>query len=266
MKKFTLIFCMLGPLGIAAAHAAITQAAPTLTAKISAVDKAKNPLPAPKEIVARYVAAIGGRDAILKHSSHHSTGNFEMAAQGLKGNLEVFASKPNKMLVKIDLPDLGKMQQGYNGVVGWSIDPLIGPMLLKGKQLLQTRDQAEFYYVLHDEKDFQKMETVEVAEFEGHRCYKLKVIRKSGDESTEFFDLETGFLVGSISTQETPLGAMAVTSTLANYKNFGGILTPTRLTQKVAGIEQIMTIQKVEYDRVPETTFAMPKEIQALSE
>lgn len=266
MKKLALVLFGLGMFGITAGRAAVTQAAPALNAKTSAVDKAKITLPAPKEIITRYVAAIGGRDSILKHSSHHSIGAFEMAAQGLKGNLEVFASKPNKILVKIDLPDLGKMQQGYNGVVGWSIDPLIGPMLLKGKQLLQTRDQAEFYYVLHDEKDFQKMETVEIAEFQGKRCYKLKVIRKSGDESTEFFDVESGLLIGTISTQETPLGSMAVTSTLSNYKTFGGILTPTRLTQKVAGIEQIMTIQKVEYDNVPETTFAMPKEIQTLSE
>src|SRR5688572_14438611 len=44
-------------------------------------------LPAARAIIDRYVQAIGGREAVLRHSSIRYLGSFEMPAAGLKGGL-----------------------------------------------------------------------------------------------------------------------------------------------------------------------------------
>ena len=57
-----------------------------------------------KAIIAKYVEAIGGRDAILKHRSCHWSGKFELPAQQVSGSLDVFGAQPHKQLLKVNIP------------------------------------------------------------------------------------------------------------------------------------------------------------------
>src|SRR6266542_6775755 len=58
------------------------------------------PLPSARSIIDKYVQAIGGRRAILAHSSSHATGTLNVPSQGITGNIEIYSAKPNKSLVK----------------------------------------------------------------------------------------------------------------------------------------------------------------------
>ena len=98
----------------------------------------------------RYRAAIGGDAAMKKHSARTETGSFEISGQGMKGDLKVVAQAPDKMHQWITLPGLGNLEQGYDGSIGWSIDPAVGPRLLEGKELDQLKYAADFYQDLHD--------------------------------------------------------------------------------------------------------------------
>ena len=60
--------------------------------------------PSAKAIIAKYVEAIGGRDAILKHRSCHWSGKFELPAQQVSGSLDVFGAQPHKQLLKVNIP------------------------------------------------------------------------------------------------------------------------------------------------------------------
>lgn len=241
----------------------------TLTAWLStsaapAADEPAKKLPSAKEVIARYIKVIGGRDAVLKQTSMHAIGKFEMPAQGVSGSLEIFATRPDKVLVKIDITGFGKVLQGFDGKVGWTIDPAQGPMVLKDKQLEQIRTESDFYNTLHEEKNYTSMETVEVTKFEGKDCYKLKLVRKNGHETIEFYDLKTALLNGSMSTQESVLGAQPVTSIVSEYREFGNVKMPTRIQQKIGPAEQVMTITSVENNKVADSEFALPAPIKAL--
>ena len=229
-----------------------------------AADEPAKKLPAAKEVIAKYVKAIGGKEAILKQTSTHATGKFEMPAQGVSGTLEVFAAQPNKLLVKIDIAGFGKVSQGFDGKVGWTIDPAQGPMVLKDKMLEQISAESDFYGTLHDEKSYTSMETVELTKFEGKDCYKLKLVRKNGRESTEFYDVKTALLSGTVSTQDTALGALPVTSSVGEYREFGGVKMPTKVTQKIGPAEQVLTITAVENNKVVEAEFELPAPIKTL--
>jgi hypothetical protein len=55
-----------------------------------------------------------------------------------------------------------------------------------------------------------------------------------------------------------------VTSVVSDYKPFGGQLLPTRVVQKVAGQEIVVTISAVIYDSVDPAVFELPASIKAL--
>jgi hypothetical protein len=228
--------------------------------------KAKAPakLPPAKEVIDKFVTAIGGKEAFAKVTSQHAKGKFELAGQGISGNLEVFAKRPNKLLIKINIAAIGDILRGFDGEVGWSTDAAMGPALMKGKELDQTREQANFDHLLHDEKDIKSMETVEVTQFEGKECYKLKLVTKLNSEVTEYYDTKTGLQVGFVGTQESALGPLVVTSISSDYKKFGDVLFATRVVQKMGPLEQVMIINSFELNKVADSVFDLPAPIKAL--
>lgn len=229
-----------------------------------AADETPKKLPPAKEVIAKFVKAIGGKEAVLKQSSTHSLGKMEMPAQGLSGTLDSYAAKPNKVLVTMDITGIGKSMQGFDGKVGWSIDPAQGPMVLKDKALEQAKAEADFYAPLHDESSYTSMETVEATKFEGKDCYKLKLVRKNGHETIEFYDVKTALLNGTISTQESPMGSIPVTSVMGEYKDFGGVKSPTKISLKFGPAEIVLTITSVEINKVADSAFELPAPIKAL--
>jgi hypothetical protein len=241
-------------------------------AAVSSVEDKKAEKPAPKdlppaqEVINRFLKEMGGKETYENHKSQHAKGTVEMPGQQIKGSLELFAAQPNKMLVKIDLPGAGPVTTGYDGKVGFMVNPLIGPMLLEGKMLEQVASQADFDHILHPMEDYKSMETLDLVPFEGQECYKLKLVDKSGMETVEYFSKKTGLQAGLSMKQESPLGAMNVTTAVSDYKKFGDITMPARISQKIAGMEQVMTFESVEWDTVKDDVFELPKEVKALLE
>ncbi len=222
-------------------------------------------LPAAREILDRHLKAIGGRDAVLSHKSAHATGTFTVPSSGLVGTVEMFsASGPDRLVLRVTIPGLGEMANGYDGSHGWAITPVTGPMLQQGKELDQTKLDADFYSELRDPKKYTSIKTLEKTDFEGRPCYKVSLVRIDGNEDLEFYDVQTGLRAGSIATRDTPMGRITTTNTEGDYKKFGNLLQATTMVQKMMGIEQKMTLTSVEYDNVPPSSFELPAPIKAL--
>ena len=225
---------------------------------------AEGALPSARSILDRHVEAIGGRAAVLSHSSTTARGTLSIPKTGLTGMLEMYGAKPNKSLLKITLGGLGELTEAFDGTHGWSQTPMTGPMLLEGKQLEDRKFDSEFHSELREESRYASISTVERTEFDGRPCYKLRLVRKSGGEDFEFYDVATGLKAGSVTTRETNMGTVTGTAIEAGYRKFGNLLQPTTLKNVVAGVEQVITITAVEYDTVPSSIFVMPAEIKAL--
>jgi hypothetical protein len=222
-------------------------------------------LPAAADLMDGHIKAIGGRDALLSRSSLHAVGKVEMPSAGVTGTLEMFAAKPNKTLLKMSLPGIGDFHEGFDGTVGWSMNPLTGPTLMQGAQLEQRKMDSDFYSVVNYEKRYESMTTVEITEFDGRPCYKVRLVRRGGPEDFQFYDVKTGLRAGMITTRETPMGSMTATMTETDYKPFGGVLQPTRLNTKVENLQQVMTFEKFEFDKVDPSVFELPDQIRALA-
>jgi hypothetical protein len=220
-------------------------------------------LPDARTIVDRHIKAIGGRAAILAHKSMHASGTLSMPTNGISGPVEIFGAAPDRVLVKTSVQGIGEIIDAYDGTRGWSINPMTGPTLKTGKELEQTKVDADFYSELRDAKKY-TIKTVEKTVFDGRDCYKVSVKLPDGSEDFDFYDVATGLRAGSINTRETQMGTMTVSNVESGYKPFGTLTQATVLTQKVMGVEQKITLDAVEYDKVDPSVFEPPAVIKAL--
>lgn len=215
-------------------------------------------LPPARELIDKHIKAMGGKEALLKTSYLHGKGRFEIPSQQISGDFEFRKARPNKQVVRVVIGQLGEVNTGFDGTTGWAVDPFTGGKILTGQMLDQAREEAEFSRDLHEEKHFTSIETVALTQFEGRECYQVKAVWKSGREVTEFYDAKTGFLAGFRSQQATPNGSVEVVSILEDFKKFGEQLHPTKLTQKMGDLVQIITIQSVTTEPIPDSEFAIP--------
>ncbi len=265
MKRPRVLTCAAALLAFTTAlpHRAASQSAPAAPPQPAA---AKDPgLPSAAEVLERYRTAIGGEEAFRKHTSRTVKGTFEIPAQGIKGELTMYAAAPNLSRVIVTLPGLGELQRGFDGKIGWSIDPAIGPRLLEGRELDEFRHSAEFYDELHEPGQFKSMTVVGKTTFEGQEVYELRLVRQSGFEYTEYFNVESGLMAGARVNASSPMGQTPMTSIIDEYKRFDGLLLATLTRQRMMGLEQVMTVSSVVFDAVDAKKFEQPPAIAALA-
>lgn len=241
-------------------------AAPAPARPASCVASTSSTLPDACDVLDRYAKAIGGRDALAKHSSMHQTGVLEFAGAGIKADMQIFLAKPNLMLTRMTVPGMGEISRGFDGTTGWSIEPTSGPMVLSGKPLEQMKIESEFMGMMHDPKSYASVQNVGLVDFEGKPAYELHLVRVGGDTATEYFDPQSGLQVGLVRSVDSPMGRMKVIGAVGDYKPFGDLTLPTRMTQKLpTGQQMALTLTAVEFDTVPAGTFALPAPIKALA-
>jgi len=221
-------------------------------------------LPSAREIVDRHVKAVGGREAIMAHKSMHATGTLAVPASGISGPLEIFtAANPDRVVLKASIQGIGEIAEGFDGTHAWSVNPMTGPTLKSGKELEQTKLDADFYGELRDPKSY-TLKTLEKITFDNRPCYKVSVKRASGTEDFDYYDAATGLRAGTTQTRETQMGTVTVTTTEGDYKKFGKLLQATTVTQVVMGVQQKITLEAVDYDAVSASAFELPAAIKAL--
>jgi len=222
------------------------------------------PLPPASDLVARYVRAIGGEAALRRITSIHARGTFEIVGTGISGTLEMLSARPAKALVKVQLPGDARVETGFDGKVGWEIDPQRGPAVLASRRLSEVADDAWFDAPLHKPDHVRLMTTAAKTTYDRRPAYQVKVVFVSGNETVEYYDVETGLLIGTESTRDTTMGLVPSASFLREYKKFGPMMQPTVLSQRFLGIDQVLRLTSFEYDAVPPSTFDIPVQIKAL--
>jgi hypothetical protein len=221
-------------------------------------------LPAARDIVSRHIKAIGGEAALSAINSMRIRGRLEIPSQKIVGDLEVLTARPAKQLYRVTVPNIGRIENGYDGAIGWSVSPAAGPELLSGRQLAEAADDAWFDGPLHAPGHVRELTTLARTDFDGKPAYKVRVVYGSGSEQIEYFDTNTGLQIGVESARALPQGVVQSVSMLRNYRRFGQLLQASTLVQRALGFEQIVTVTSCEYNVVPIGAFEPPAEVRAL--
>ncbi len=221
-------------------------------------------LPKAEDLFVRHIDAIGGVKKIKAHKFSTATGSFNMPAMGISGDMVIKQAAPNKFYLSINIPGMGDMTQGFDGTVGWGINPMMGEMVLEGKELEQLKSQSDFYADLNYEKIFKTMKTTGKEDFNDQSCFVVELVTQFDSKSTRYFNVETGLIAGMEQTEESQMGPVTSLIMLDDYKEFDGVLYATTTTIQTMGQEQVLSVETISHDKLDDAVFALPDSIQAL--
>src|SRR5438552_6505854 len=100
------------------------------------------------EVLAGYVAALGGRAALEKITSRVAKGSFEVSGIAMSGPVEMYAKAPNLLLTVLQMPGQETFKDGFDGRVGWEQNPDDGITDKTGLELGSAMRDADFYQPL----------------------------------------------------------------------------------------------------------------------
>jgi hypothetical protein len=237
-----------------------------LAVALPATAAAQQSLPAGIDVIARHVAASGGRAAWLAKRSAIARGTFEMPAMGVVGEFEQAQTSDGNAMVRITVPGLGELTTGVRAGMAWGLSPITGPRLLDGDELATLLEETSFFSGLREAPLVTALETVALTELGGERCYRVRVRWASGRRTHDCYSVETGLLVGIEASQSSPTGVLDMLTLLSGYREFAGLKLPTVATQRAAGQEQVIRFTHVEFDSVADDVFAVPPAIAEILE
>lgn len=225
---------------------------------------AADELPKADTILDKYIEVTGGKAAYEKRHTEVSNGTMEFVGKGIKGTLTSYRSEPNKSYTEVDIQGIGKIQEGTDGTVAWSLSALQGPRLKEGEEKAGAVQAARFNAELNW-RDLYKAETTGLEQVDGKDCYKVKLTPKEGMTMTRFYDKQSNLLVKLVMKVKNPMGEFDVESKVSDYRKEGDILMPHRISQSAAGQEIAINIESVKHNaEIPKEKFDVPAEIKAL--
>jgi hypothetical protein len=217
--------------------------------------------PSAQEIFDKYVTAVGGRDSWAKHTSIVSRGN--MSAMGQEFSIEIVQARPGRSRVRVTTP-MGDSDQGYDGTIGWMVQPGAGATLLEGTALDEARFNSNWSTSTYEPGAFREARVVGQVDFEGAKAWHVSVTTPTGRTADHYFDITSGLKLGESTKQTTPMGEVSATQVYANYRTVGDLRLPFTLTTKMSMGEFAMTLTSIELDKADTKAFEAPAEVQAL--
>jgi zinc protease len=227
--------------------------------------KVTGPLPSADTVLQHYVDVTGGAKAYDAAKTMVGTGKFVMPAQGITGDLTMYSAAPNKSYALIDIQGVGKVEEGSDGAIAWEISPMTGARIKAGDEAAAEMRSSATDIHTNWKKYYKTVEVTGIDDVDGKPAYKLVLTPQSGSAETEWYDKDSGLVLKSTMTVDTPMGKAPVEIAFSDYKKEGDLTIPTKMVQSVAGQQFEIHLEKVDFNvPVPPNRFDIPADIKAL--
>ena len=208
------------PIGQAAfADTTRTEPAATVPEKRPTVD----------EVLDKYVAAVGGEQAVRKIQTRVSEMSLErpklVNPSGKPTTIQVYQKAPNKMLMVITGPDGSVTYQGFNGTTGWIKTPS-EQRELSAAEIADNRQRIDFYNQLTIKDQLSNLRVGGKQKVNDRDAYVLVGTNANKKRERLFFDVETGLLVRRVMLNPTILGVDPVQTDFSDYRVVDGVKLP----------------------------------------
>jgi len=183
--------------------------------------------PAPDMLLDKYLAAVGGADALRKITSRVTKGTVT-AFGDQHMSVEIYAQAPDKRVSVMHLK-AGESLTGYNGKVGWLA--VAGRVhMMNAQESLEAKMDADLAFAANVKSLYPKWETLPGEKIEGRDTW-LVVGSKEGEVPLKLYlDQKSSLLLRLIRYIDTPLGYNPTQIDYADYRAADGIKTPYRWT------------------------------------
>lgn len=225
---------------------------------ISYYDREGMPTAKPKEkkladnitvasIAAKYIAAIGGKDAVDKINSLKILATAKI--QGMEMNLTNIVANGGKSLT-----DISMMGNSVNKVV---FDGKEGYIQAQGQKTPIPEDiKAEKVQIksVFPELNYATNSTLKLKGIENIKEQDAYAIENG--KITYYYSVANGLKIAEIVTEKTPTGQeMVVPTYYSDYKEVNGILLPFVMTQEMMGQEIVFNVNSYEFNTAKDEDF-----------
>jgi photosynthetic reaction center cytochrome c subunit len=185
----------------------------------------KPALPTADELLDKYLAAIGGSEALQKITSRVQKGTLT-AFGGQHFPVEVYSKAPGKRVSIMHLPG-GDSVTAFDGKQGWLSVP--GRVhMMSAAENDAVRIDADLDFPAHVKTLYSRFSVDPGEKIDGHETY-LVVGRNEGQPPLRLYlDKESGLLLRLIRYAETPLGRNPTQIDYADYRDANGVKVPFR--------------------------------------
>jgi hypothetical protein len=222
--------------------------------------KAPQSTPTVDQILDRYVQAIGGAAAYRKLTSRITRMTLVSEDSDVTASFESYWQAPNKA-VEIRQYKLGngvefEVSRGFNGAVGWSLNPTNGGFReLIGTELAAEKRGDEFYWEIKLKELYPRMALIGQAPVGDRMAHCIEATPSEGDPIKLYFEAQTGLLVRIDSIYENGSGGKILNETyFEDYREVDGIKMPftirmpaDKVTYKVNEVKHNVPIDEAKF-------------------
>ena len=244
---------------------ALSACAPKSAAPEASTEATVVELPAAEDLFQAHVDATNQVAAIEGMETLKVSSVMRLPAAGIEGTIVSHWAQPNLIVVEQTIPGIGEGKMGFDGENGWSSDNMMGPRIMEGQELEEALLDSDLMSDINFREWYPELETVGTTDFNGVPAYEVKAVARFGRESTLYFSVENGRMIGASHSAETAMGPMTMEVFSTNFQDFEGMIVPqlSYITTGPMTMElEVMTVEKnVE---LAEDFFTPPAEIQEL--
>ncbi len=255
MKKYSNLLFAVGAIFVFSVSNVVAQDADALSAEPSR----KVELPSAQSVIAKYVEAIGGREAGLRIKSRSFTGKVQIVQAGVSGTIAGYQMPDAYSLVRMNVAGLGEFSEGFDGTAGWGNDPIQGFRVKSGEELVRAKISSTFYRDMELAKLYSKLEVTGTSAVDGNDAYVIRATTSGKDPDILYFDIKTGLLVRHDMVIVTPAGSTPSINLFSDYRDIDGIVLPYRTLTKTAQFDLVMELEEVKHNvEIDKKIFAPP--------
>jgi hypothetical protein len=194
--------------------------------------------PTADQILDKYVAAVGGADALHKISTRVSKGNIGIG--GHETPIEVFAKAPDKRM-SVTHAASGDSITAFDGQGGWLGNTGRPARDMSGQEAEAAKLDADFYFATHVKEIFSSFRVGRPDKIGDQPVNTVICMRQGQPPVRLFFDQSSGLLLRQVRYTDTPVGRNPTQIDYADYREVDGVKVPFRWT--LARVNGRFTIQ-----------------------
>ena len=179
------------------------------------------------QILDRYIAAVGGADAMHKVTSRVEKGSIH--AMGQESPIELYTKAPDKRM-SISQMGGGHSITAFDGTAGWLGSSGRPAREMSPEETSAAALDAAFYPPLQLKEMYPQMRRGRPEEIDGKTCDVLMGSAPDKPTVRLYFDQQSGLLVRMVRYAETPMGRMPTEIDYADYRAADGVKIPYRWT------------------------------------
>jgi len=240
---------------------ALLAATPSPAATAGDGGAAARPSRSADQILADAIAATGGDAPWRAHRSMEVKTQIEYRKMAMSATRTQISTSKNKSLAVTTIPNVGVVNEGTNGKVAWSQDPINGLRVLEGAEAEQARVEGTWNLDHHLKQLFTKIEaSSEKDDQGGGRVLECLILTpKSGHPTTSCYDPVTHLQVLQRGVASTPQGDVPFSSRNKEWKEVDGIKIPSLVEMSTGPIEFSARVTDVAFDKpVDDKIFEVP--------